>query len=258
MGPFDRPRHHTGLDHFSLFEAHTVHQLGDTLRAEQAHQVILERYEEERGARVALTPGTAAQLAVHTARFVALGTDDRQTSGGFHLRRQLDVGTAARHVGGDGHLAGLARLGDDLCLELVLFRVQDVVFDAAQFQHAAQQFRNLDRGGTDQHRTALLDQFIDLFDHRRIFLAFGAVNQVVLVVADDRTVGRDDYDVQFVNVPELTRFGFGRTGHTAELVVHAEVVLQRNGRECLRGSFDFNAFFGFDGLVQAVRIAASF
>lgn len=73
LGPFDRPRHHTGLDHFSLFEAHTVHQLGDTLRAEQAHQVILERYEEERGARSPWTPGTAAQLAVHTARFVALG-----------------------------------------------------------------------------------------------------------------------------------------------------------------------------------------
>ena len=51
--------------------------------------------------------------------------------------------------------------------------------------------------------------------------------------------------------------GFGRTGHTGQLVVHAEIVLQRDRGEGLRRRLDLHALLGLDGLVQAVRIAAA-
>ena len=112
-----------------------------------------------------LTPGTSAQLTVHTAAFVPLGADDGKTARLFHFGCQLDVGTAAGHVGGDGHLARTSGFGDDLRFQLVLFGVQYVMFDAAQLEHAAQKFRYFDRGGTHEHRTALFDEFDDLLDH---------------------------------------------------------------------------------------------
>ena len=102
-----------------------VHHAGDALAAEEAHQVVLEREEEARGARVALAAGAAAQLAVDAAALVALGADDvqaariagrrswsRASTSTRRLARpgQLDVGAAAGHVGGDGDRAALAGL----------------------------------------------------------------------------------------------------------------------------------------------------
>ena len=47
----------------------------------RAHKVVFERQVELRGARVALTAGTAAQLVVDASAFVALGADDAQAAG---------------------------------------------------------------------------------------------------------------------------------------------------------------------------------
>ena len=120
------------------------------------------------GTRVALAPGTAAQLVVHAARFVALGADDVQSAAGQHLlvqflpfalgcRRcaapwlhrpglvaldpldlfldiaaQHDVGAAARHVGGDGDHLRAPGLRDDLGLARVLLGVQHLVRQLAR------------------------------------------------------------------------------------------------------------------------------
>ena len=257
LGALDGTRHHAGLNHLALLQTHAVHHRGDAARAEQTHQVILERDEELRRTRVALTSRTTAQLAVHTAAFVALRTDDGQTAGSLHFGRQLDVGTAACHVGGDGHLSRTSGFGHHLCFQCVLLGVEHVVLDAAELEHAAQQLRNLDRRGADQYRTALAHEADNLLDDGIVFLALGLVDEVLAVVADDRTVRRDDHHVEFVDAPELRCLRLGRTGHTGQLVVHAEVVLQRDGGEGLRGSLDFDVLLGLDGLVQTVRIAAA-
>ena len=70
-------------------------------------------------------------------------------------------------------------------------------------------------------------------------------------------VGRDDHDVELVNVEEFRRLGFGGAGHARQLVVHAEVVLQGDGGEGLRLGLDSDAFLGLNRLVQAVGIPAS-
>ena len=63
-----------------------VHQLRDALGAEQPHQVVFERQEEVRRARIALAAGAAAQLAVDAPRLVPLGADDVQAAD-LHRRR---------------------------------------------------------------------------------------------------------------------------------------------------------------------------
>ena len=76
----DRARDQRVRDDLALLGAHPVHQLGDAVRPEQAHQVVFERQEELRRARIALAAGAAAQLAVDAPRLVALGADDVQAA----------------------------------------------------------------------------------------------------------------------------------------------------------------------------------
>ena len=155
-------------DRLALLEAelaqHAVHALG----AEDAHQVVFERQEELGGAGVALAAGAAAQLVVDAPALVALGADDVEAAGLRHhvacaaatsalivwpcaarsavvrsmpasswrdahveVAAELDVGAAAGHVGGDGHGAGPAGLGDDVGFLLVVAGVQHLVRDLA-------------------------------------------------------------------------------------------------------------------------------
>ena len=69
-----------------FFQTEAVEHLDDAVGSEETHQLIFERYEEYRRARVALTSGTSAQLAVDAAAFVAFGADDGKTSGFAYFR----------------------------------------------------------------------------------------------------------------------------------------------------------------------------
>ena len=161
-----------------------------------------------------------------------------------------DVDAAAGHVGGDRDRAELAGLHDDLGFPLVLLGVQHLVRDALLLQLARQLLRLLDRDRADQHGLALLVALGDVFDRGRELRVLGLVDVVGVVDADHRPVRRDRHDLQVVGVRELARLGRRGAGHAAELLVHAEVVLQRDGREGLVLLFDLHALFGLDGLVQ--------
>ncbi len=63
-------------------------------------------------------------------------------------------------------------------------------------------------------------------------------------------VGGDGQDFQLVDLGEFFRFGEGRTGHTGQLVVHAEVVLQGDGGVGDVFRLHLDALFGLHGLVQ--------
>src|SRR5260370_17520651 len=75
----DRSRHPRMLDGLHL---EAVHQLADPLsrRAEDLHQVVLERDEELARAGVALAAGAAAQLVVDAPALVAPRADDLQAA----------------------------------------------------------------------------------------------------------------------------------------------------------------------------------
>ena len=68
------------LERHVLFEAEPVHQAGDRRAAEAPHQLVLERHEEARRARIALTASAAAKLVVDAPRLVALGAQHVQAA----------------------------------------------------------------------------------------------------------------------------------------------------------------------------------
>ena len=135
---------------------HRIH----ALRAENAHEIVLQRQEELRSARVALPAGSPAQLVVDAAAFVPLRADDIEPAGVdrllfesrdlgadrrllrlARLRRrsrvdllldphldiaaELNVGAATGHVGRDRNRARNAGLGDDERLLLMVAGVQN-------------------------------------------------------------------------------------------------------------------------------------
>ena len=256
--PLDDAGHGGSLDHIVFLVTHPVHPAHYLFGTEDAHQVVFQRYVELTASRIALTAGAAAQLAVNPARFVAFCTNDGQTTRGLHFVADLDIRTATRHVRSDGHGSGAAGFRNNLRFALVLFRVQYVVSDIPQLQHAAEQFTHFHGSGTYQHRTAFSHQLLHMVNHRVELHAAGFVYQVFFVFADDRTVGGNHHHIQLVDIPQFLGFRFGRTGHTGQLVVHAEIVLQGHGGVSLRSRFHLNVFLGFDGLVQSVAVTAAF
>ena len=104
----------------------------------------------------------------------------------------------------------------------------------------------------------MLYKFHNFLDYSRIFLFLGAVHAVVHVDTCHGLVGRDGNDIEFINVPELTSLGFCSTGHTGKLMIHTEVVLQRDCRKCLGGGFYLYSLLGFNSLVQSVGVTATF
>ena len=72
--------HHAVLDRHAFFHAEPLHQAGDAIGAEDAHQVVFERQVEARRPGVALAAGAAAQLVVDAPRLVPLGAEDVQAA----------------------------------------------------------------------------------------------------------------------------------------------------------------------------------
>ena len=89
------------------------------------------------------------------------------------------------------------------------------------------------------------------------FFLLGTEDQIVLILADHRLVGRNRQHAQLVGAHEFGGFGLCGTGHACQLVVHAEVVLQGDGGEGLVFGLDLHAFLGFDGLVQTLVVTAA-
>ena len=91
-----------------------------------------------------------------------------------------------------------------------------------------------------------------VLDHRAP-LGFGVLeDQVGLVPPDHWQVGGYNRNLQSVNLVKLVGLCGGRTGHTGQLPVHSEVVLQ--GNSCVGDALplDFQPLFGFHRLVQTI------
>ena len=136
--------------------------------------------------------------------------------------------------------------------------IEDVVLYAPHPEHSAKELGSLHIRGADQNRTAFLDEFLNLIDDGGVLCLLCLINKVILIVSDDRTVGRDDNHIQLVDGPELAGLCLGRTSHTGKLVVHSEIVLKGDSRECLCGGLDLDVLLCLDGLMQTIAPAAAF
>ena len=155
-----------------------------------------------------MTTRTSTQLTVYTTRFVTLRTDDGQTSCLSGFRGQLDIRTSTCHVGRDSHGAWLARFRYNFCFTSMLLRVQYLVIDFFQGQHAAEYLGDFYRSSTHEYGSALGYKFVDLVRHGIKLLAYGFVYLVFAILTDDPSVGWDDHHVQLVNFPKFSRLSF--------------------------------------------------
>ena len=124
-------RYQTGmrrlLEFLSLFKSETFHDLDDAVGTEQAHQVVFKRNIETRSAGIALARGTAAQLTVDPAGIVARTADHIESAKFGDPIPELDVGSAARHVGRDRDGELLPGACNDLGLFLMILRIEHIV-----------------------------------------------------------------------------------------------------------------------------------
>ena len=130
--------------------------------------------------------------------------------------------------------------------------VQDLVADFLFAEQPGKEFRGLDGGGAHQDRLTAVVTILDVLDDRVELVAPGQVDQVRGIVPDHFHVGRDHHHFQTVNLLELVGFGVGGAGHARQLVVEAEIVLERDRRDGLVLLLDAYALLGLDRLVQTI------
>ena len=134
---------------------------------------------------------------------------------------EQDVGSAAGHVGGDGHHAQAAGLGYDLGFFLMELGVEDDVADALLLEDLGEELGLFDACGADQDGLLLLVQAGDLIGDGEVLFLGGAEDDVGVFDALHLAVGGGDDDVELVDLVELGGFGLRGAGHAAELFVHA-------------------------------------
>ena len=188
---------------------------------------------------------------------MALRAEDVEAAELLHAIAELDVRAASRHVRRDRHGAPLTCVLDDLRFLLVVFGIQDVVLDAVLLQDGAELFRLRNGRRADEDRLSRLVNLFDRLSNGTVFRTLRFVDGVRFVDALHGTVRRHDDDGQLVDLEKLVLFGLCRARHAAELVVHAEVVLEGNRRERLALALNLHAFLRLDRLMQSVRIAAA-
>ena len=276
---FDALADHAGLDHLAVLETEFIHDTSNAFGGEKTHEFVFERNVEDGASDVTLTTCTTTKLAIDTTAVVTLRADDGQTAGSTHFVGEFDVGTTTGHVGGNRygaeqtffftHLSvfvfdlddagsALTGLRYNVGFLLVEFRIEHLVWDVTQLEQAAEQFGDFNRTGTHENGTTAVAHAFHFFDHGIILLALRFIDAIVHVDSLNGAVGGDFHHIELVDIPELAGLGDGRTGHTCEFVIHAEIVLQRDGREGLRGGFDLDVLFRFDGLVQTIAPTTAF
>ncbi|MNH01980.1 hypothetical protein D3C79_612060 [compost metagenome] len=170
---------------------------------------------------------------------------------------QHDIGTTTGHVGGYGYCGSLTRIGHNIRFHGVEFGVQNLVFDPCLGQLTGNHFGFFNRDGPHQHRLAVGSPFTNIFNDRRDLLFFGHVDQIRHIFTDHWAVGRHHDGIELVDGAEFEGFGVRRTGHTGQLLIETEVVLEGDRSQRLVFVLDLYAFFGFYRLVQTIGPAAA-
>ncbi len=173
----------------------------------------------------------------------------------FRIAAEQNVGSAAGHIRCDRDHAFTPGLSHDFSLLLVLLGVQDPVLHTFFLQQFRQPFRLFDRSSTHQHRLPSLMQFLNLIRCGKVFFSLGAVNHIWMFQAQQRPIGGGHHHFQPVNLVEFRGFRFRSTGHARQLLVHAEIILEGDGRQRLVLALNLDVFLGLHRLVQPVRPA---
>ena len=151
----------------------------------------------------------------------------------FGVTAKHDIRAAARHIRGDRHRAELTGLGNDLRFLLMIFRIEHFMLDTALFEHRAQKLGLFNGDRAHQHRLALFMALLDVVNHSFIFRFRRCIHCIRVVVAHHRLIGRDFDGIELINLLEFLALRHCRAGHTGELFIQAEIILEGDGRKRL-------------------------
>ena len=126
------------------------------------------------------------------------------------------------------------------------------MLDSLLLQQIGEPLRFFDRSCSDQHWLPCGVQLLNFVRGGKILFFFRTIDEIRIFNSPHGAIGRNDGDIEAVDFAEFCGFRLGGTGHASKLLVHAEIILEGNGRECLVLALNLHAFFGFHGLMQAI------
>ena len=97
----------------------------------------------------------------------------------------------------------------------------------------------------------------DLFQDRPVFSGFVFINGVWIILPENGLIGGDLHHIQIVDCGKFLFFRQSSTGHTAQFVIHPEIVLECDGRQSSVFGLDLNTFLGFNSLMKAFVIPSA-
>src|SRR5581483_2757281 len=177
----------------------------------------------------------------------------------FQDRAQLDNAQAVQ-LGVDERrpLALLLRSDGFVRLDMAAHQLDHAERGKAGRSHPrADPLAHLDGARADEQRLLLAVDTQYLRRDAPQLMLFRLIDDIRMVYADDRPVRRNLHYVERVDFAELFLFRLGGSGHAAQFGVQPELVLEGDGGECLALVLDLDMLFGFDGLMQPIRIAAT-
>ena len=160
-----------------------------------------------------------------------------------------DVNASASHVGRNSDCTRLASLSHDVCLAGVLLGVQHLMSHTPIAHELAEHLRLLHRRSANEHWLTCPYSLFDVVDDSAELALFTLEDEIGLVFASQRPVRWHLHNNEVVGGFELGGIAERCTGHPSQLVVHPEVVLQRDGGQRLLLFLDLHPFFGFNRLV---------
>src|SRR2546427_1408320 len=159
--------------------------------------------------------------------------DDVQAAEFRHTWRQLDVGAASGHIGGNRDASLPTRFGDNHGLMRILSRVEQVVGKAALPQQQATVFGSGHGTRTYQYRTVALVNLRNAVDHSLPFLIERVVDAIGPSVTPDRTIRRDARGRKPVDRPKLSGHFVRGSRHPCKPEIAPKEALVANPRELI-------------------------
>ncbi len=158
----------------------------------------------------------------------------------------------------DGHHPQPPRLRHDLRFALVELRVQHHVLHALALQNRRQPLRSSQSTSCPPAPAASSRAARAISSATALYFSFSV--RYTTSGFSSRSIGLlvgNHHNLELVDLLELGRFGFRRARHAAQLLVQAEVILERDRGQRLVFLADVHAFLGLDRLVQPIAPAAS-
>ena len=175
----------------------------------------------------------------------------------FGIAAEQNIGTATGHVRGNRDSTFATSLSNNLGFTLVIFGIQNIMFNAKTRDSLAENFAFFDADSTDQNRLTGIVACLNLLRNGLNLFFFIKVNDVLIILTDNLSRRRDADNIEFINFLEFLGFGIRCTRHTRKFLIHAEIILEGNRGQSLAFGLNFHALFGLNRLMQTIRPAAA-